>query len=318
MNAYMDLLPLVTSGLIGALVLGGYMAITGFASERERGRELRTKISRFARTARAHGENDRRVSPVTLSLSLLAGIGRLLRKDASSTSESRTRLLQAGIRSRHAPLALLGAKVLLAIIVAGVIVGSTLAFPGALPKRFALLAGPLLIIIGFILPDVWVRSRLNRRKETLFRELPEALDLMVVCVEAGMGLDQALQRVSSELVISAPNVSDEFSLYNLEVLAGKKRQEALRSLAQRMGLEEMDNLVTVLTQADNYGTSVAQALRVYSDTLRSTRYQLAQEKAGKVPVKLLFPLIFFILPSLMVVILGPAVIRIIDMFSRIN
>jgi tight adherence protein C len=140
--------------------------------------------------------------------------------------------------------------------------------------------------------------------------LPDALDLLVICVEAGMGMDEGINRVANEIKLTSSDLSDEFRFLNLELRAGKDRQDALKNLAVRTDIDEMKNLVTLLIQADKFGTSVATTLRVYSDTFRTQRMQKAEELAAKIPVKLVFPLILFIFPSLFVAILGPAVIRI--------
>ena len=144
--------------------------------------------------------------------------------------------------------------------------------------------------------------------------IPDALDLLVVCVEAGMGLDAAINRVAEEIKLTNRILSDELKFLNLELRAGKSRQAALRNLAMRTDLEDVNSLVTLLIQTDKFGTSVAKALRVYSDTFRTKRYQKAEELAAKLPVKLVVPLIVFIFPSLFVTILGPAAIRIYEVF----
>ena len=144
----------------------------------------------------------------------------------------------------------------------------------------------------------------------LLKALPDALDLLVICVEAGMGLDEGINRVANEIKLTSADLSEEFRFLNLELRAGKNRESALKNLALRTDIEEMRNLVTLLIQADKFGTSVATTLRVYSDTFRTQRMQKAEELAAKIPVKLVFPLILFIFPSLFVAILGPAVIRI--------
>lgn len=140
--------------------------------------------------------------------------------------------------------------------------------------------------------------------------LPDALDLMVVCSEAGVGLDATINRVGEEMRLNNKTLSDEFNLMSLELQAGKPRRDALKDLATRTGLEDVTNLTSMLIQTERFGTSISQALRVHSDSMRVKRSQRAEEIAAKLPVKLLFPLIFFIFPSLFVVILGPAVIRI--------
>jgi len=168
----------------------------------------------------------------------------------------------------------------------------------------------MLAIFGYYLPDLWLRFKIARRKELILNGFPDALDLLVVCVEAGMGLDSAINRVAKEIKLDNKVLSGELELYNLEMRAGKLRKDALRNLAMRTDLEEVNSLATLLIQTDKFGTSVGQALKVYSDTMRTQRYQRAEERAAKIPVKLIFPLILFIFPSLFVAILGPAVINI--------
>jgi len=168
----------------------------------------------------------------------------------------------------------------------------------------------LAALAGWYLPDLWLRIKTQRRKEKLLAALPDALDLLVVCVEAGMGLDGAFHRVAQEIRLNSPEMSDELKLMNLELRAGKSRQEALDNMALRSDLDEMTSLVTLLIQTDKFGTSMAASLRVFSDAYRTQRYQRAEELAAKIPVKLVFPLILFIFPALFTVILGPAAIRI--------
>lgn len=167
----------------------------------------------------------------------------------------------------------------------------------------------LFALMGFYLPDIWLRIKTMKRKAKIMEALPDALDLLVICVEAGLGLDAAINRVAQEIALRSDVLSDELKLMNLEMRAGKLRQDALRNLAKRTDLDAINSLVTLLIQTEKFGTSIAQALKVYSESFRLERYQKAEEVASKLPIKLLFPLIFFIFPSLFVVILGPAVIR---------
>ena len=159
-------------------------------------------------------------------------------------------------------------------------------------------------IAGFYLPDLILRRRIARRKEEIFESFPDALDLITVCVEAGLALDAALLKVVEELRVSGTALCDELELLVLELRAGLSRDKALRNLALRTGVEDVDMLASMLIQADRFGTSIAESLRVQADTLRTRRRQRAEERAAKIAVKLLFPLIFFIFPSLMVVLLG--------------
>ncbi len=172
------------------------------------------------------------------------------------------------------------------------------------------------IALGFLAPDFWVGWKIKQRQLELRLALPEALDLMTVCVEAGLGLDQALLRVSDEMADSRPEISEELAYVNLEQRAGKTRTESLRNLAHRTDVDSIREFVAMLIQTDQFGTSLAQSLRVHSDALRVQRRQEVEEQAAKTTVKLLFPLVFCIFPSLFVVALGPAVIRILDSFTR--
>jgi tight adherence protein C len=165
-------------------------------------------------------------------------------------------------------------------------------------------------VAGYLLPDMWLTWRVRARQRLLRRALPDGLDLLVICVEAGLGLDQALMRVAQELNVAHPELSDELQLVNLEMRVGKTRLDAMRELARRTGLDDIKALVSMLIQTERFGTSVAQSLRVHSDDLRMKRRQRAEEMAAKTTVKMVPALVFFIFPALMVVILGPAIIAI--------
>jgi tight adherence protein C len=165
-------------------------------------------------------------------------------------------------------------------------------------------------LLGLYMPDLWLKIKTHRRKDRITKGFPDALDLLVVCVEAGMGLDGAINRVGQELDLNQPELSHEFKLLNLELRAGKARTAALKNLANRTDIDDVHSLVTVLLQTDRFGTSVAQALRVFSDSFRTTRYQRAEESAAKVPTKLIFPLAICIFPAMFSVILGPVAITI--------
>jgi tight adherence protein C len=163
-------------------------------------------------------------------------------------------------------------------------------------------------LVGYMIPGSWLTWRIRSRQHKLRRGLADGLDLLVICVEAGLGLDQALMRVSQELKVTHPELSEELQLVNIEMRVGKSRIEALRELARRTGLDDIQSLVAMLIQTERFGTSIAQSLRVHSDDLRTKRRQRAEELSAKTTVKMVPPLVFFIFPALMVVILGPAVI----------
>jgi tight adherence protein C len=170
--------------------------------------------------------------------------------------------------------------------------------------------------LGFLLPDFWLGHQISKRQLEIRLGLPEALDLMVICIEAGLGLDQAVLRVADELALSQPIIAEEFNLLNLEQRAGRPRAEAWKNLADRTDVESVRSLASMLIQSDHFGTSIANSLRVHSDTLRMQRRQQAEEQAAKTTVKLVFPLVFFIFPSLFLVVLGPAMITLKEGFAK--
>ena len=225
-------------------------------------------------------------------------------------SQSRLRFLQAGFRSIHAPTVLLGAKCCCALILSIGFIALRLTVLPALPIPQTIAVLTLCALVGFYMPELWMFLRIRSRRDKVLKGFPDALDLLVVCVEAGVGLDLAMTRVAKELQFNHKALANELRLYTLEMMAGMPRQEALKNLSRRIGLEDVDNMVTLLNQADKFGTSVAKTMRIYSDSLRTKRFMRAEEKAEKLTVKLIFPLILFIFPSLFVVILGPAAIRI--------
>lgn len=238
------------------------------------------------------------------------------KEKAVDYSKLRPLFLKAGIRRENAPAVFWGVKVVFSFLLPICLLLTQFLVPGfVLPTNKMVLLLVILAMIGFYLPNYWIRFKIAKRREVILKGFPDALDLMVVCVEAGMGLDSAITRVAREIELSNKVLSDELAIYNLEMRAGKLRKDALKNLSMRTDVDEVNNLVTLLIQTDKFGTSIGQALKVYSDTMRTQRFQRAEEKAAKIPVKLLFPLIFFIFPSLFVVILGPAVINIFRAFK---
>jgi tight adherence protein C len=164
--------------------------------------------------------------------------------------------------------------------------------------------------MGLLLPDLVLRWKIRKRQEEITDSLPDGLDLLVVCVEAGLGLNAAFVKITEEFQLSCPALSEEFDIVNREMVAGKPRQEALRALSDRTGVEDVKSLVAMLIQTEKLGTSLAQSLRVHSDSLRTRRRQRAEEAAAKTTIKLIFPLVFLMFPALFIIILGPAVIQI--------
>jgi len=258
----------------------------------------------------------------TLSGTLTAGATRLGQKlgptDGEQLNHTALRLVRAGFNSPNAPLIFFGTKAVLALV-ATLGVGAVKILTGmAVPAGLLALIFVLPACLGLYLPGLWLSVRISKRRREILNAMPDALDLLVVCVEAGMGLDQAMARVTREIGLTSPVLGQELYTVILELRAGMPRADALRNLAHRVDLEDVTSLVTLMVQADAFGTSIAQTLRVYSDALRTTRYQRAEEIAAKMPVKLLFPLVFCILPALFVAIMGPAGIKLMHTFSSMH
>jgi tight adherence protein C len=234
----------------------------------------------------------------------------VLPRSTQEVSVAQKRLIRAGFRQDSDVNMLYGAKVLVPLSLMLLATASG-AYSWSPFFVYAVAAG-----VGFLIPDFWLGKRISSRQMKLRLGLPEALDLLVICSEAGLSLDQALLKVSQELRLSQPELADEFGLLMLEQKAGRPRDEAMKSLADRTQTDSIKALVNALIQADTFGTSIAKTLRVFSDTLRTQRRQKAEERAAKTTVKLVFPLVLFIFPSLFVVALGPAMIAMYEGFDK--
>lgn len=239
---------------------------------------------------------------------LFQRLGRMAPRSVSETSKLQQRLIQSGYRSNEALIVFYGIRVtaalgLFALCSFGVIVKPNLALA---------LAGAG---VGYVIPGMVLARMAKARQHRIRLGLPDALDLLVVSVEAGLGLDQAIQRVGNELAFAHPELCGEMRLINLELRAGKARSEALHNLAERTGVDDISSLVGMLVQTDKFGTSVAQSLRVHSDTVRTKRRQRAEEAAAKTGVKMVFPLVFCIFPAIWVVTIGPAAIKFIQVIG---
>ncbi|MFZ0522943.1 MAG: type II secretion system F family protein [Candidatus Acidiferrales bacterium] len=239
----------------------------------------------------------------------LAAVGSLVSSTPAPVgSKAQLPMVRAGYRSGRALMAMDGLKILMPVAFVG------LAFTTGIYHLQPIFVPLLAAIIGYLLPELWLMWRIQARQHRLRLALPDALDMLVICVEAGLGLDQALIRVAHELRITHPQLSEELQLVNMEMRVGKTRLEAMRELARRTGVEDIKALVAMLIQTERFGTSIAQSLRVHSDDLRVKRRQRAEEMSAKTTVKMVPPLVFFIFPALMVVILGPAVITLMRQF----
>jgi tight adherence protein C len=235
-------------------------------------------------------------------------LGEIIPRSPEEMGRQERRLVTAGFRRKDAPVLFYGVKLALAILL-------LIAFTaGGYLGRNPLLYVVLSILLGAMVPDFWMSRRIKKRKENIQLAIPDALDLTVVCVEAGLGLDQSLMRIGQEIRPIHRDLSDELRLLNLEVNAGKTRAQSLRNLASRTEVDDLKALVAVLIQTDKFGTSVAQSLRVFSDSLRVKRRQRAEERSAKTTIKMIPPLVFFIMPSIFVVVLGPAIITLVQEF----
>jgi tight adherence protein C len=235
--------------------------------------------------------------------------------NADGQESIRDGLTEAGLRGPNAVTTFLGAKILLAVGMPLVFFVIMAAFRQNLGNT--LVWSIVFAVIGFYLPTLWLMSKSNERKTEVTHALPDALDLLVVCVEAGLGLNAAIVKVSQEITLASPVLSQELRQVNNEMKAGINRIDALRALADRTGVADVKSLVAVLVQTDRLGTSIAASLRAQSDSLRVKRRQRAEEAAHKVAVKLVFPLVLCIFPELLLVLLGPGFISIFRSLSKI-
>ncbi|WP_147819694.1 type II secretion system F family protein [Salidesulfovibrio onnuriiensis] len=309
-------IPFIAALLGFVAVLLGVYGILGFLSGAGNVERIRARVEGRS----SSGRSASRDVLAELGESVMGLFSRLGRKvgpqEDEEIGQARLKLVRAGVRNPDAFKVFQGSKLLLAVGLLAVALLARAMFLGGLGTSmtlFLLVGGAAL---GMYLPDFWLRSRRKKRLTSITNSLPDSLDLLVVCVESGMGLDQAITRVSEEIAPSSPELSEELYLLTLELRAGKKRSEALKSLSRRVGLDDLNSLVTLLIQADIFGISVGKTLRVYSDAMRKKRRQKAEEAAAKLPVKLMLPLILFILPALFLTILGPAGLMLADLFKN--
>lgn len=315
----MSLLAFISSALLTKVAIFGFAAVFAwwllefFVAAKSRAEE---RLEEFREPhARRSDRDDRAVKKAAAMTKVLERatptLARpLMSKDAEETGKLKTKLAHAGFRSEAAPSIFLGLKIICAVL--GLIAGGggLLFWKGASTNTlmYAIAVGG----IGFYAPSIFVWFIARGRKQGIFLGLPDALDLMVVCVEAGLGLDAAMRKVSDEMGKSYPVIAEEFALCNLQLQMGRPRVEVLHELGQRTGVDDLRALAAILIQADKFGSSIAQALRVQSDSMRTRRRQLAEEKAAKTAVKLIFPLVIFIFPAIFVVLVGPAAITMIN------
>ena len=232
----------------------------------------------------------------------------LQKKDQYDRNQLAVQLSQAGIRSPSAVTVFLGVKMLLLAL--GAMLGLAYAWSADMEAVDLFAVVTLATVAAFYLPTLWLRIAADRRAERILLALPDSLDMLVIAVEAGLGLDAAIQRVGDEMQRTYPDLAEEWTISARETQMGIPRAEAMRKMAERTNVSDMLSLVAIVAQAERLGTSIAHTLRVHAETMRVKRRQRAEERAAKTTVKLLFPLVFFLFPTIFVVILGPAVINI--------
>jgi tight adherence protein C len=318
MLAFLDYTLLVPVSVFGVLVASAWLLIEWFSGDNRRAEE-RLDEFRDPNLRRRKQEEHRGASEAVskmLEKATPALAKPLQPKTEKEVGKLKQRLAHAGFRSEGAATAFLGLK--FAGLLAGVVLGGgSLLLSG--PTTHSLLRAGFFACGLFFLPELLLSLLARNRKQSIFLGLPDALDLLVVCVEAGLGLDQAMRKVSDELKATYRVIAEEFAICNLQLQMGRTRNEALQELGQRSGVEDLRSLASILIQADKFGSSIAQALRVQSDAMRVRRRQIAEEKAAKTAVKLIFPLVMFIFPGIFVVLVGPAAISMYrEMFTAMS
>jgi tight adherence protein C len=241
---------------------------------------------------------------------MVQNLERVVPRSQAEISVVQQRLVRAGYRNDSAVHFFYGAKAVVPLLLCA------LAFTTGAGNYSPFFVYLTALGLGFLLPDFWLGNRITARQGKIRRGLPDVLDLLVICIEAGLSLDQAVARTAEELVMAQPAICDELGIVVLEQRAGCPRADAWRHFAERTNVDSVRNLVSVLIQSEKFGTSIAKTLRVHSDTLRTQRRQRVEEQAAKTTVKLVFPLVFFIFPSLFLVTLGPAAITVMESFNK--
>lgn len=307
MNALLYVIPF----LIFAATLGVVLALYRYASYAKTRSDLLRKIESEGERKEEKPDTSIKEKAQQAFFGVTEWLGTRVRpKGEEELTRMRMRFLQAGLgKYRNMGLVFYGSKVFFAILLPALFLFFKISLLRPMLPIQIVFVTLILAFLGFYIPDIWLHIKISKRKEEIIRGFPDALDLMVICAEAGMGLDAAINRVGDEMQLRHPRVSEEFRLLTLELRAGKMRREALKNFAMRTNAEDIESFVTLLIQTDKFGTSIAQALRVQADSMRTKRTQKVEEIAAKLPVKLLFPTILFIFPSMFLVLAGPALLR---------
>lgn len=303
----MDYIQLLPWAIFGMVIIGVIALVNKLSSDKSRANERLDEL----RNPHLRNNGDDAASASSLLEKAAPTLSKALTpKSELEENQLKVRLANAGYNSENAPSIFLSLKVALGLL--GVLIGSGYGFYNFGMTQNGWTSLVIAGGIGFYLPEIVLRFMCKARIERIFLSLPDALDLLVVCVEAGLGLDAAMRRVSEELMETAPDVCNEFALCNLQLQMGRPRREVLHDLGIRSGVDDMRALSAILIQADKFGSSIAQALRVQSDSMRVKRSQLAEEQAAMTAVKMIFPLVLFIFPGIFVVLVGPAAIMMIN------
>ncbi|MEO1974219.1 MAG: type II secretion system F family protein [Pirellulaceae bacterium] len=309
-------LHLILFAAFAAVVAGVWLMMDSASSRKSRAEERLEQIGRKRQSKqivdRETNAMSRMIERATPALS-----APLQPKTEKDKRKLKVRWANAGFRGEGAASIFLSMK-LIGLIIGGIVGGVYSLVAGGFDIN-TLIKGVGCVCLFFFIPEIILMFLIRRRKQAIFLGLPDALDLMVVCVEAGLGLDQAMRKVSEEMKKSYVVIAEEFGLCNLQLQMGKTRAEVLQELGIRSGVDDLRALASILIQADKFGSSIAQALRVQSDAMRTRRQQIAEEKAAKTAVKLIFPLVLFIFPGIFVVLVGPAAITMVrEMFPALN
>ncbi len=300
---------LVISGLVFVLMLVVLMGGYAYYQSRQQAKVWGERVKGKKKVTEETKEDQGLGYVKAQMLQVLEKLGQANKpKDHAETSRLRKTLVSAGYRNPRAPIVFLGTKLFLMLICVGMFFLFGTEFTKDKPMSYFIGGMVGSAMAGFYAPQLWLSTAIQKRKERIIDGFPDALDLMVVCVEAGLGLDQAIARVGEEISIGHRDLGDEFQILSLELRAGLTREQALRNLNERTDVDEIRSLVALLIQTDRFGTSIGQALRVHSDSMRMNRRLKAEEMAAKLPVKLMGPLILCIFPALLIVIMGPGVI----------
>ena len=304
-----DTLQILTIVLSGATAASAVLALRQW----EAGNVFRKRLAGIVRQSWAPVEGAAKNRGVGAVINMLSRLS--LPEEGWQNSRIRIRFLQAGIRNKNAPQYYFALKTLLTLVLPVALAVSLRFTQPQIPLVSVMGLALSVAAAGYYLPELALRVITRRRIGRMRDKLPDMIELMVVCTESGMGINAAIARISREMARTSPDLAQEFYLSSLEMRAGASRVEALRNLALRTRLEEMDDLVSMLVQADRFGTGLAQSLRVHSDMMRSRRSQRAEELAAKIPVKMVLPLGLFIFPTLFIVVLGPAIIQLVEVLK---